>query len=151
MRLLVREAARDPGLGWLSYDSFFRQQAAVDPSLRWDTLHSDLFAITVADAAVSSGRARPLCRLCLEPDHASMDCALAQGLDSCSVLAMQLAHDKKPKPFVPGKDAPVCRSYNSTPLPGYRVNGCRFRHVCSACDAQHKQTDCPNRKGQAAA
>ena len=80
MRLLIREAARHPGLGWLSYDSFFRQQAAADLSLRWDSLHSDLFAITVADAAVSSGRARPLCRLCLEPDHAALDCALAQGL-----------------------------------------------------------------------
>ena len=150
-RLLIREAARHPGLGWLSYDSFFRQQAAADPSLRWDSLHSDLFAITVADAAVSSGRARPLCRLCLEPDHAALDCALAQGLDSRSLLAIQLAHDRKPKAFGSGKEAPVCRSFNSTPLPGCRVNGCRFRHVCSTCGAPHKQPDCPSCKAQAAA
>ena len=36
MRLLIREAARHPGLGWLSYDSFFRQQAI--PSLGFAAL-----------------------------------------------------------------------------------------------------------------
>ena len=33
-RLMVREAQRHGGLGWLDYDRVFRQQAALDPSLR---------------------------------------------------------------------------------------------------------------------
>ena len=149
MCLFIRGRAHHPGLRWLSYDSFFRQQAAADPSLCWDTLHSDLFAITVANAAVSAGHARLLCRLCPEPDHASMDCALAQGLDSRSLLAMQLVHDRKPKSFDMGKKVPVGRSFDSTPLPGYRVNGCRFSVCLASSQTLSRFPGCPSqaRKG----
>ena len=37
-RLLIKEAQRHGGLGWLDYDRAFRQQAAADPSIRWNTL-----------------------------------------------------------------------------------------------------------------
>ena len=35
--LKVREAQRHGGSGWLDYDRVFRQQEALDPSLRWNT------------------------------------------------------------------------------------------------------------------
>ena len=39
-RLIIREAQRHGGQGWLAYDRFFfRQQAALDPSLQWNVLH----------------------------------------------------------------------------------------------------------------
>ena len=37
--LMVREAQWHGGSSWLDYDRVFRQQAALDPSLRWNTLH----------------------------------------------------------------------------------------------------------------
>ena len=141
MRLLVREAARHGGTGWLAYDSFFRQQAAADPSLRWDSLNADLFNLTVLDAA--------LCRLCLGTDHRTSDCALAQSRDQKTLLALQLVDDPKPKSkLLPRleKEMPICRSFNSFSQPGCRVQNCRFRHVCTVCLKQHKVLECPNRK-----
>ena len=38
-RLMVREAQKHGGSGWLDYDRVFCQQAALDPSLRWNMLH----------------------------------------------------------------------------------------------------------------
>ena len=35
--LLTREAMRHGGQGWLDYDRLFRQQAAINPSLPWNT------------------------------------------------------------------------------------------------------------------
>ena len=43
-RLIIREALRHGGAGWLDYDRAFRQQAAADPSLRWNTLLPGLLA-----------------------------------------------------------------------------------------------------------
>jgi len=37
-RLVIREAQRHGGNGWLDYNRVFRQQAAADPSRRWNTL-----------------------------------------------------------------------------------------------------------------
>ena len=45
--LMVREAQRHGGSGWLDYDRVFRQQAALDPSLRWNTLHPGIQAATL--------------------------------------------------------------------------------------------------------
>ena len=43
-RLLIKEAQRHGGLGWLDYDRVFRQQVA---SLRWNTLIPGLQATTI--------------------------------------------------------------------------------------------------------
>ena len=39
-RLIIRDALRHGAVEWMEYDRVFRQQAAVDPSLRWNTLHN---------------------------------------------------------------------------------------------------------------
>ena len=139
MRLLVREASCHGGMGWLAYDSLFRQQAAADPSLRWDSLNADLFNITVSD--------KSHCHLCLSTDHRTDDCALAQSRDVKTQLALQTV-EVRPKPSSREKDIPICRSFNSFPHPGCRVQNCRYRHVCSACQRQHKALECPSRKSQ---
>ena len=45
--LIIREAMRHGGMGWLDYDRLFRQQAALDPSLEWNTVHPSLQATTI--------------------------------------------------------------------------------------------------------
>eukprot|EP00731_Ephydatia_muelleri_P012358 Em0006g1252a len=44
--LIIREARRLGGRGWLAYDSMFRQQAAVLQSTDWSKLNSTLYAVT---------------------------------------------------------------------------------------------------------
>ncbi len=55
--LILREARRHGGTGWLEYDRVFRQQAALDPSMQWQ----ELDASTVLSSRDSSG---VFCSLC---------------------------------------------------------------------------------------
>ena len=38
VRLIIRESQRHGGADWLDYDRVFRQQVALDVSMRWNTL-----------------------------------------------------------------------------------------------------------------
>ena len=73
MRLLIREAHKFGGEGWLTYDSVFRrnQQGRND---RWDFLDLSLHMAYIAN------QGPPLaipCRHCNEADHDPEECALA--------------------------------------------------------------------------
>ena len=72
-RLVIREAQRHGGNAWLTYDKVFRQQAALDHSLRWNTLHSGIQAATLVGQPSGTGM---FCTLCREPDHTADHCAL---------------------------------------------------------------------------
>ena len=73
-RLLVRESLRHGGQGWLEYDRLFRQQVAIDQSLRWNTIHSGLQATTILGQRSGGGMA---CSICQECDHTPSQCATA--------------------------------------------------------------------------
>ena len=66
-RLMIREALRHGGAGWLDYDRTFRQQAAADSLLRWNTLHPGLQASTMLSHGTGQGAL--FCTLCREVDH----------------------------------------------------------------------------------
>ena len=72
-RLIIREAQRHGGSGWLDYDKVFRQQAALDHSLKWNTLHPGIQASTLVGR---TSRLAMFCTLCREPDHTAKQCAL---------------------------------------------------------------------------
>ena len=73
-RLVIRESQRHGGNGWLEYDRVFRQQAALDHTMRWNTLHPGIQAETLVGHAPTH---RLFCTLCREPDHTADQCALA--------------------------------------------------------------------------
>lgn len=58
--LVVREALRHGGMGWIEYDRSFRQQAALDSSIRWNVLNPGLLASTVM--AQQTPSCCPLCQ-----------------------------------------------------------------------------------------
>ena len=68
-RLLIKEAQRNGGLGWLHYDRAFRQQAVADPSLAWNTLSQGLQASTMFHQQTAGQKS--FCTLC------QAQCALA--------------------------------------------------------------------------
>ena len=75
--LIVREARRCGGRGWLSYDTFFHQQMVGEwRGDEWGRLNPYLFSSTFL---AFGGQHRPNCTLCLEPDHQEDDCALAKS------------------------------------------------------------------------
>ena len=126
-RLIIREALRHKGAGWLDYDRAFRQQAAVDPSLRWNTLLSGLLASTMLGRGTRQGVL--FCTLCRDVDHTRTQCAL---------LCMH-----PPTTWTPTATSPVprrrsdnsCMSWNrgACIFPG----NCKYRHVCTTCQLPH--------------
>lgn len=144
-RLLIREAQRHGGIGWLSYDRVFRQQAAIDHTLQWNTIHPGIQAATLVGQAPAPLR---FCTLCREADHSAPGCALAylQPTSSAPAGAGAVRQTPPQGPHLGGRRrAPssgytICSSWNkgACTYPG----SCAFRHVCSVCYKRHKACDC---------
>ena len=73
--LIVREARRCGGNGWLAYDTYFRQQVAGDPSADWSSLNTSLYAVTFL---AQGGRGGQSCTTCMESDHSQHECAISR-------------------------------------------------------------------------
>ncbi len=73
-RLMILKASRHGHLGWLDYDRSFRQQAAANPSLPWNTLSPALHATTIL-GNFTGKPSRLLCSLCRRVDHTRNECA----------------------------------------------------------------------------
>ena len=145
-RLIVREAQRHGGQGWIDYDRVFRQQAAIDPSLQWNTLHPGIQAATLLGR---NAGATTLCTLCREPDHVNARCALYNLQEPPRERSPPRAGRAEPlswpkvrfrtQPY-PETKRRICVSWNrgKCVYPG----GCNFRHVCATCQQHHKAQDC---------
>ena len=129
-RLIMREALPHNNSGWLDYDRSFRQQAAADPSLQWNTLVPGLQASMILGnpSQQTAYSQRLLCTLCRGVDHNRSDCALA--------------YLHPPGPRAPQRSPyRFCTSWNkgNCMFPGR----CSFRHACATCHLPHKARDCP--------
>ena len=135
--LLVREAMRHGGQGWIEYDRLFRQQAAMNPSLPWNVLHAGLQASTILGGR--SPGAGTFCTLCQECDHSNAQCALTQ-------LQQQPVNNPGRAPARwPGR---ICSSWNDGAciFPG----ACTYRHICSNCRLPgHPAKDCRRARSSA--
>ena len=127
-RLIIREAQRHGGSGWLEYDRTFRQQAALEPLTRWNTLNPSLLAATVLTQRPQGGQ---FCTLCRGVDHTRSQCAL---------LCLQPPSVRR---LTPTSSPRICTSWNrgTCTFPGE----CSYLHVCSICPGfvQHKAIQCP--------
>ncbi len=130
-RLMILEASRHGHLGWLDYDRSFRQQAAANPSLPWNTLSPALHATTILGNPMGK-TSRLLCSLCRGVDHTRNECALAY------------LHPKshQPPPTYTHTKTRVCNSWNrgSCIYPGT----CTYNHICATCPgaAPHPACEC---------
>ena len=136
-RLIIKEAQRHGGMGWLDYDRAFRQQAANDPSMRWNTLSPGLQASTIF------GHRPPgqgsFCTLCRVVDHSRTQCALVCLEPSVPSTAASFRPTTRSSSTQ--RRYNVCISWNKgvCVFPGQ----CTFRHVCATCQsANHKAKDC---------
>lgn len=123
--LIVREAMRHGGLGWLEYDRLFRQQAALNPSLVWNTIHPSLQATTILSQRQEGSLSGTACSICMECDHVAAQCAMAQ-------LQQQIIRSQQPRvSSASGSSYKICSSWNEGACSHPGV--CSFRHVCSNC------------------
>ena len=146
--LIVREARRCGGKGWLAYDAYFRQQAVGDDKLDWSCINQSLYAVTfIAQGDRGKGRC---CVLCLESDHVEEQCALYNP-------SAKPASYKKPLEKAPsdGRDpsqgrgkgggrSMACFAWNQGDC---RFLACKYRHVCVRCSGDHRISQCPLLRG----
>ena len=143
--LIVREARRCGGKGWLSYDSYFRQQMAGEwRGDEWGRLNPYLFSSTFM---AFGGGHRPNCSLCLESDHHEDECALSKGksppgpLPKHSTLGVRDPTRDSGSRGGKGKStrSMVCFQWNQGEC-AYPY--CRYRHVCVKCGGDHRIINC---------
>ena len=140
--LIIREAQRHGGPGWLEYDRVFREQAAMDSSIPWQEINASLHAATVL-----SYRAGPsqFCRLCRESDHTAEHCALAYLQPPPSTPyhnpGTPMSAPTPRRVVRPETLERICSSWNM----GRCVfpDSCRFKHICATCKRRgHKAREC---------
>ena len=138
-RLFIREAQRHGGSGFLDYDRVFRQQVAIDPSLKWNILDPGIQAATLVGRTSTPVS---FCLLCREPDHKADNCALAYlqppGLQS-PALAQPVVGARTAVRRRLESVANICVTWNRGRC---RFNPCKFRHVCATCQQPHMAKDC---------
>ena len=151
MRLLIREASKFGGTGWLTYDSVFRRNNE-GKDARWNYLDASLHQVYIA-----SPRDKPVtpCRYCQEIDHASANCAVATFLPMTlssptdpapSHMVRPSWRVKRPAPYA--RQRLICSSWNAG---GCRFPGkCSYAHICSICDGSHPASNCRDAKAQSA-
>ena len=147
-RLVVREAQRHGGNGWLDYDRVFRQQPALDHALPWNSLHPGIQAATLVGQGTG---ASVFCTLCREPDHLQDRCALTYlQQPQPQPTPTPTTQPGLPKARVQQKSradlqAGICTSWNKGAC--IYPTSCTYLHVCSHCFQRHRAKDC--RKTQA--
>ena len=140
--LVVREAIRHGGQGWLDYDRLFCQQATLNPNLSWNRIHPELQVTTIlSQPSTSAGSFYTLCQEC---DHSSQQCTLGQLLQP----AMWATHEdpsRGPQGCSLGR---ICTSWNNGAC--IYPRSCNYRHICLLCfQSSHRARDCRSAPGAA--
>ncbi len=137
--MIVREARRCGGRGWLAYDTMFRQQAAVKPDSDWSKLNNSLYSVTFM--AQQNGRGRT-CIHCLETDHSVSECALAPAPRPGRHPQQQKDYATEERSYRRSERSErICYSWNDGRC---AVPYCRYKHVCAKCQSgDHKAVNCP--------
>ena len=153
-RLVVREAQRHSGPGWLEYDRIFRQHAALSASTVWHEINPSLHASTILSYRAGPSR---VCSICHEPDHTADACAMQvlQPAAPASVPQQPAPHHQQaiPRPGSAQSSAgPMQRPVRPETLERICVSwnrgrctfpACNFRHICATCKKRgHRARDC---------
>ena len=141
--LIVREARRCGGKGWLAYDS--GQQAVGNSSTDWSQIIQSLYAVTfMAQGEREKGRC---CMLCLESDHFEDQCALYTPPHKHKKTAERNILESR-EPTNSGRTRSIaslaCFAWNQGEC---RFPACKYHHVCVWCAGDHRIPQCPLIKG----
>ena len=138
--IIIHEALRHGGSGWMEYDRILRRQVAINPATPWNSLQPSLQVATIPSQGTTTS---VCCTTCLECDHTTRQCALAplqQQLCSEGGTAITTSEVNRP-PRRPESWLRICINWNrgscSRPT-------CSYRHVCAKCQKNHRARDCPD-------
>ena len=123
----------------------FRQQATLDHTMRWNTLHPGIQAGTLVGHAATQ---RLFCTLCREPDHTADQCALAYLQAPTAPLipvtpvptSNSALRPRHPQRRRPESLLGICVSWNKGKC--IFPNSCSYKHICATCHQDHMARTC---------
>ena len=145
MRLIIREASKFGGSGWLMYNSVFRRNQEGLPS-PWNHIDHQVYIANQQDKVAVP------CKHCHEIDHPASDCAVASVLPK-TISSLSEPSLRSPSPEWPGlegkcpapysRQRPICTLWNggNCKFPGKCANA----HVCANCYGSHPASSCRER------
>ena len=116
---IVQAARKYPWTAVLDYDTRFRQKAARTPTLRWDSVDTDLYT------RCFTGQGLTFCSLCKRPGHVATACTSRQPREKESRKS--------------GNATTTCDLYNRG---NCSFRPCKFLHQCNVCGGDHPATNC---------
>ena len=144
MRLLIREANKHGGNGWLTYDMVFRRKRQ-GRNERWDVLDPSIHTAYIAGQESSN---RVPCKFCNKVDHFALSCALSPILNTApqssswqEVVSHTSGRLGKRACVKTQGQRKVCLSWNrgQCAYPG----ACSYLHVCATCcNKDHRTLAC---------
>ena len=136
--MMIGEARRCGGRGWLLYDAAFRQQIRSYDTMDFAKINQSLYSTTFL--AYGGGRPR-FCPDCMMADHSHEECALHPNR-ALPVVQMRDAAGGRPKAqevWRKRERSGVCYAWNDGKCSFTR---CRYDHVCARCGGEHKKAQC---------
>ncbi len=137
-RLILQEALRHGGTGWVDYDRLFRKQAAINPALPWNALQPTLNSSLILGQRSSSGT---FCSLCRGSDHAVNQCALTPLQQTQTPPITVQGQRQRQAVRRPESLLRICASWNKGTC---TYPGCTYQHTCAICQEAHKARDYPD-------
>ena len=137
--MIVSEARRLGGRGWLLYDAQFRQQVSSFSAVDFSRINQSLYATTFL--AYGGGGRQKVCPDCLMSDHAYEDCALHPNRTAPVVQMREVGgvHHKGQEVRRKRERAYTCFAWNEGRCTYVK---CRYDHVCSRCGGDHRKAQC---------
>ncbi len=144
LAILVGEAQRCGGRGFVAYDSLFRQQMTSFDAVDFSKINQSLYSTTFL---AQRGRGK-FCSICTASDHGQEECALQP---SRAVPTVRMSHpgpsreEYRPQGFeLPRKKRRrgACYAWNDGRC---EAENCPFEHACSRCAGPHKRWSCRSR------
>ena len=148
MRLLVRDASKHGGRGWLTYDQVFCRNRA-GTNQRWDNLDPSLHISYIVSHNSPVAKS---CGNCNEVDHVTEECALTPLIPAPKSNTIQHAFNARDtgesrfsrrlapsRPIQPAKR--ICLSWNRGRC--MFLGFCNYQRICASCREPHPQKYCP--------
>ena len=143
--LMITEARRCGGRGWLLYDATFRQQAASRDNADFSRLNQSLYATTF----LAYGNRKQSCPNCMLSDHTVQECALYIPRPS-PAAGMHISYQEKHSRNFderPTRGEVKRKRFKRGPCYAWNVGmcmaqQCQWEHVCSKCAGDHRRPMC---------
>ena len=141
LAILVGEAQRCGGRGFVAYDSLFRQQMTSFEAVDFSKINQSLYSTTFL---AQRGRGK-FCSICTASDHSLEECALKPSRVIRVSNPAPSREEYRPQGFeLPRKKRRrgACFAWNDGRC---EAENCSFEHVCSRCAGPHKRWSCRSR------